>query len=49
MSLCADTELSAEDIASRLDFGSAELMRKYFKYHSGEALSDYRRRIKNAL
>ncbi len=49
MSLCANTELSAEDIAKRLDFGSAELMRKYFKYHSGEALTDYRRRIKNAL
>ncbi len=49
MSLCANTELSAEDIASRLDFGSAELMHKYFRYHSGEALSDYRKRIKNAL
>lgn len=49
MSLCGDATLSVDDIASRLDFGSAELLRKYFKYHSGEALSDYRSRIKSVL
>lgn len=40
--LADSSELSTKSIASKLDFGSAELLRKYFKYHTGISLKDYR-------
>ena len=40
--LCAVKSLSAADIAQKLDFGSAELLCKFFKYHKGMSLSQYR-------
>ena len=40
--LCRVSELSLADIAKRLDFPSVELLCKFFRYHKGVALSQYR-------
>ena len=43
--LCGVKNISVESIAKRLDFYSAELLCKYFKYHTGISISDYRKNI----
>ena len=37
----AKTRYSTEELAGRLGFGSAELLRKFFRYQTGQNLSDY--------
>lgn len=39
--LCSYKGISAETIAKKLDFASPELLRKYFKYHTGIPLKQY--------
>ncbi|MDO5311764.1 MAG: AraC family transcriptional regulator, partial [Clostridia bacterium] len=40
--LCADKNLTLSDIAGELSFGSAELLCKFFKYHTGISVTEYR-------
>ena len=40
--LCAIESLSVSDIAQKLDFGSSELLCKFFKYHKGISISKFR-------
>lgn len=40
--LCRVKGLSLSDIAKRLDFSSAELLCKFFRYHKGMSLNQYR-------
>lgn len=40
--LCRVETLSSGDIAKRLDFSSVELLCKFFRYHKGVSLSQYR-------
>ena len=41
--LCEAEELSVAEIAEKLGFYSRELLCKYFKYHAGVSISEYRR------
>lgn len=40
------SSLSLENIAVQLDFGSPELLRKFFRYHTGMRLTDYMRQTR---
>ncbi len=40
--LCRVSDLSLSDIARRLEFSSVELLCKFFRYHKGMSLSQYR-------
>ena len=44
--LVNNSELSTKSIAHKLDFESVELLRKFFKYHTGMSLKDYRTSIR---
>lgn len=39
------SDCSTKEIALMLDFGSPELLRKFFKYHTGMSLKDYKSRL----
>lgn len=43
--LCAAKNLSIAEIADRLGFYSRELLCKYFKYHMGVSINDYRKKL----
>lgn len=39
---CIKNNITFNDMANRLDFGSVELMRKFFKYHTGISPKEYK-------
>lgn len=41
--LCSSEDMSLSDIAERLNFYSAELLCKYFKYHTGTSINQFRK------
>lgn len=41
--LCNSGNMSVSEIASRLDFCSAELLCKFFKYHEGISITEYKK------
>ncbi len=41
--LIGNSTFSTKEIAQKLDFGSPELMRKFFKYHTGISLKEYKK------
>ncbi len=41
--LIRNSTFSTKDIAQKLDFGSPELLRKFFKYHTGISLNEYKK------
>ncbi len=45
--LLKTTAATGPEIAAALSFDSAELLRKFFKYHTGVSLQEYRKRIGN--
>ena len=44
--LCDSGNMSAHEIANRLDFYSTELLCKFFKYHEGISINKYKNKIK---
>lgn len=40
--VCSVEDLSIADIANKLDFYSSELLCKFFKYHTGMSITEYR-------
>lgn len=42
--LCLIENISISEIANKLDFYSTELLCKYFKYHTGISISEYKRK-----
>ena len=44
--LCDSGNMSVSEIASRLNFYSAELLCKFFKYHEGISINIYRLKVK---
>ena len=44
--LCSVENLSLAEISQKLDFYSPELLCKFFKYHTGMSVSDYRNRYR---
>ena len=46
--LCDGGSISVSEIARRLNFYSAELLCKFFKYHEGISINEYRRMMKTS-
>ena len=44
--LCDGGNISVSEIANRLDFSSVELLCKFFKYHEGISITEYKKKIK---
>ena len=44
--LCDGGNISVSEIANRLDFCSAELLCKFFRYHEGISITEYKKKIK---
>lgn len=43
--LCQYSNCSTKEIALKLGFGSSELLRKFFKYHTGMSFKDYKTKL----